>query len=331
MTAYFGAVATAFRRARLRLEPSRQGVVSAQGHDFTRGKTVEISGGEVHVQETEVHGHLDRTRAGDVRGGLQEEGAATPAATSAAAGEPSGPRHRPARPAPVVAQFTAEPTSIQRGQSSTLRWEVTGDATSVSIDQTIGTVQNAGNRRVFPSDSTTYTLTATGPGGSTTASATVNGDVACCRRLRRRLPAGRFRWNAASSRIVQDIYFDYDKSDIRGDARDALTRDARALKSHPDGLPERLHRGGGPLRRARLRRVQPRPGRPPRQLRQGVPGATRRSRRPAEDHQLRQGAAAVHRVQRIVLAEEPARALLARPVGIRSRYAEPAAQPAAGG
>src|ERR1700686_2019224 len=59
---------------------------------------------------------------------------------------------KPAPPAPVVAQFTAEPTSIQRGQSSTLRWEVSGDVTSVSIDQTIGTVQNTGNRRVFPSD-----------------------------------------------------------------------------------------------------------------------------------------------------------------------------------
>jgi peptidoglycan-associated lipoprotein len=74
----------------------------------------------------------------------------------------------------VVAQFTAEPTSIQRGQSSTLRWQVNGNATAVSIDQTIGTVQNTGNRRVFPSESTTYTLTATGPGGTTTASATVS-------------------------------------------------------------------------------------------------------------------------------------------------------------
>src|SRR5882757_6485856 len=72
--------------------------------------------------------------------------------------------------APVIAQFTAEPTSIQRGQSSTLRWEVSGDVTGVSIDQTIVAVQNTGNRLVFPSESTTYTLTATGAGGSVTAS-----------------------------------------------------------------------------------------------------------------------------------------------------------------
>jgi peptidoglycan-associated lipoprotein len=30
---------------------------------------------------------------------------------------------------------------------------------------------------------------------------------------------------------IQDAYFDYDKSDIRSDARDALTKDADALKS----------------------------------------------------------------------------------------------------
>src|SRR5437773_2324683 len=45
--------------------------------------------------------------------------------------------------APRVVSFTAEPTSLQRGQASTLRWEVTGNATNVSIDQGIGTVQNA--------------------------------------------------------------------------------------------------------------------------------------------------------------------------------------------
>jgi peptidoglycan-associated lipoprotein len=131
--------------------------------------------------------------------------------------------------APVVAQFTAEPTSIQRGESSTLRWEVSGDVTGVSIDQTIGSVQNVGNRRVFPSNSSTYTLTATGPGGSVTASAIVSvtspmappppTTTAGAVPLERRLDSD-----------VQDIYFDYDKSDVGGPGRDTLTRDAAALK-----------------------------------------------------------------------------------------------------
>ena len=34
--------------------------------------------------------------------------------------------------APTVAQFTAEPASIQRGQSSTLRWQVSGQATTAA-------------------------------------------------------------------------------------------------------------------------------------------------------------------------------------------------------
>jgi serine/threonine-protein kinase len=76
--------------------------------------------------------------------------------------------------APVIAQFTAEPASIQRGQTSELRWQAAGPLTSVSISQGVGAVRNTGTRRVQPDSSTTYTLTATGPGGATTASASIN-------------------------------------------------------------------------------------------------------------------------------------------------------------
>ena len=144
---------------------------------------------------------------------------------------------KPAPPrAPTVAQFSAEPTSIQRGQSSTLRWEVTGNVTSVSIDQTIGTVQNTGNRRVFPADSTTYTLTATGPGGSTTASATVS-VTNPPPPPPPTVPTPTVSLPDRLGSDVQDALFDYDKSDIRSDARDALTRDANALKSILNDFP----------------------------------------------------------------------------------------------
>jgi peptidoglycan-associated lipoprotein len=141
------------------------------------------------------------------------------------------PAPEPVKPvAPTVAQFSAEPTSIQRGQSATLRWEVSGNVTSVSIDNAIGTVQNTGNRRVFPSDSTTYTLTATGPGGSTTASATVTVG-APPPPPPPETPKQTFTMEQRLSSDVQDVYFDYDKSDISGEARDVLTRDAGAIKS----------------------------------------------------------------------------------------------------
>jgi len=132
--------------------------------------------------------------------------------------------------APVVAQFTAEPTSIQRGQSATLRWEVTGQVTSVSINQGVGTVQSTGSSRVNPSDSTTYTLTATGPGGTVTGTATVN--VAAPPPPPPPPPSAPARTiTDVLASEVQDAYFDYDKTDIRGDARDVLSRNATALKS----------------------------------------------------------------------------------------------------
>jgi peptidoglycan-associated lipoprotein len=141
------------------------------------------------------------------------------------------PAPAPAPVAPRVVQFSAEPTSIQRGQSSTLRWEVSGNVTSVSINQGIGTVQNTGSRSVSPSDSTNYTLTAAGPGGSTTASATVN--VSAPAPAVTATPPGtpRVSLGGRIENDLRDAYFDYDKTDLRSDARDALTRDAAALKA----------------------------------------------------------------------------------------------------
>ena len=78
----------------------------------------------------------------------------------------------PPPPAPA-ARLSVDPASIQRGQSATLNWQVTGESTSVSINQGVGTVQATGSQRVQPTNTTTYTLTATGPGGSNTATATL--------------------------------------------------------------------------------------------------------------------------------------------------------------
>jgi len=61
---------------------------------------------------------------------------------------------------------------VERGQASTLNWTV-GDATDIDIAPAVGTIAARGSRQVFPSDTTTYTLTAKGPGGSESATATV--------------------------------------------------------------------------------------------------------------------------------------------------------------
>ena len=143
----------------------------------------------------------------------------------------------PTPSAPTVAQFTAEPTSIQRGQTSTLRWEVTGAVTSVSIDQGVGTVQSTGSSRVNPSDSTTYTLRTTGPGGSTTASATVSVSAPPPPPEPPARAGPTITIDSALASNVQDAYFDYDKTDIRSDARDILNRNAAALKGILNDFP----------------------------------------------------------------------------------------------
>ncbi len=131
--------------------------------------------------------------------------------------------------APVIQTFEAEPTSIQPGQSSTLRWTVTG-ADTISIDNGIGTVQSNGSRQVYPNQTTTYTLKASGPGGSAERTATV--------RVTQPPPpppppaaAPKLSLRERLEREVQDVYFDYDKYDVREDARSQLTRNADALKA----------------------------------------------------------------------------------------------------
>jgi len=113
---------------------------------------------------------------------------------------------------------------------------VSGTATSVSIDNGVGTVQATGNHRVSPSDSTTYTLTATGPGGTRTATATVNVSAPPPPPP----PPTPQRTVSLEERLsgdVQDAYFDYDKTDIRADARDVLTKDSGALKAILSDFP----------------------------------------------------------------------------------------------
>src|SRR6185295_6952130 len=75
-------------------------------------------------------------------------------------------------PVPPTATFSASPTSISSGQSATLTWNAT-NATTIAINQGIGTVAASGTRSVSPTATTTYTLTATNSAGSTTATATV--------------------------------------------------------------------------------------------------------------------------------------------------------------
>ena len=54
--------------------------------------------------------------------------------------------------------MSASPTSIERGQSATLRWSST-NAVSATITPGIGTVPTSGSRSVSPTSTTTYRIT----------------------------------------------------------------------------------------------------------------------------------------------------------------------------
>lgn len=72
---------------------------------------------------------------------------------------------------PTINSFTANPTTINRGQSSTLSWSV-NNATTLSIDNGVGAVSGT-STTVSPQNTTSYTLTATNSSGNAISTATV--------------------------------------------------------------------------------------------------------------------------------------------------------------
>jgi peptidoglycan-associated lipoprotein len=151
-----------------------------------------------------------------------------PAPTPAPAKEPEPPPAPPPSAARITS-FTAEPRSIERGQSATLRWAI-ANATDMSIDQGLGAVQANGTRQVFPSNTTTYTLTARSAGGADTRAVTVE----VVAPPPPPPPPSKIDTGISGldllTREAQDAFFDYDKSEIRDDGRTALTHDADLLK-----------------------------------------------------------------------------------------------------
>jgi len=129
---------------------------------------------------------------------------------------------------PRIESFTAEPASIQQNQAATLRWNVSGTNPEIVLDPGLGIVTPTGNRQVFPNVTTTYTLTARSGVGMDTRSVTVE--------VRNPPPAPKTPPQTPQSgpdllrREAQDIYFDYDMSELREDSRQALNADADLLK-----------------------------------------------------------------------------------------------------
>jgi peptidoglycan-associated lipoprotein len=141
---------------------------------------------------------------------------------------PPPPPPPPPPPAPT-ASISVNPSTIEKGQSASLTWQTT-NATDISIDG-IGAVQASGSQSVSPTDSTTYHLVAKGSGG--TQEATTRLTVTQPPPPPPPPPPGPTAEELFSQNI-KDIYFDYDKSNIRSDQESSVQADVSFLSQHSD-------------------------------------------------------------------------------------------------
>ena len=97
----------------------------------------------------------------------------------------------------------------------------------MSIDG-IGAVQPNGSQSVSPTDSTTYHLTAKGAGGTQEATARLTVTQAPPPPPP---PTPSVTDEDLFSQNMKDVYFDYDKSDIRGDQQSSVQADVQFLNA----------------------------------------------------------------------------------------------------
>ena len=130
-----------------------------------------------------------------------------------------------AEPAVAVAptlEIHVEPSVIQRGGSALLSWE-SHDADEVRIDQGIGVVDPTGRIKVFPEATTSYRLSATGPGGTVERLATieVSADRTGAIGEEDLLPSAR---DEEIPLTVEPVFFNFDSNAL--DARNMATLEA---------------------------------------------------------------------------------------------------------
>jgi len=133
----------------------------------------------------------------------------------------------PPPPAAPTATLAANPNVIQQGQSTTLTWQTT-NANSIVIEG-LGTVSASGTRTATPGESTTYILMAKGPGGTQDATARVTVNPApVARTVTQPSEKDLFAKN------VKDVFFDFNKANIRSDELPIANNDAHFLGQHAD-------------------------------------------------------------------------------------------------
>lgn len=144
--------------------------------------------------------------------------------------QPAPPPPPPPPPAAApTASLSANPSTIQQGQSTQLTWR-TENADQVMIEG-IGSVERSGSRAVTPDASTTYRLVARGSGGTQDATARVTVTPAPPPPPVAEPTVGEAELFA---RNVRPVFYDYDSYAIRADAQAVLQQNAQFLQQHPN-------------------------------------------------------------------------------------------------
>jgi OOP family OmpA-OmpF porin len=123
------------------------------------------------------------------------------------------------QPAAPTVSIYADPATIEQGQCAKLAWSTTG-ASSASIDQGIGSMDPNGSRQVCPINTTQYTITAMGEGGTRTASTTVTVNPP---------PKAEVKFI-----ILEDQHFEFDKSTLTKEGQVILERNILVFKENPE-------------------------------------------------------------------------------------------------
>jgi len=129
----------------------------------------------------------------------------------------------PAAPPAPTAAINANPAYIQHGQPTQLSWQTT-NASDINIVG-LGTVPANGSRTIYPPESTTYQLVAKGPGGTDDASARVT--------VSEPAPAASSgNTELTFDEAVKDVFFDYNRFNIRPNEMQDIQRDAQYLEKN---------------------------------------------------------------------------------------------------
>ena len=140
-------------------------------------------------------------------------------------------RDRRAGPLPTVT-LTASPSTVERGEQTTLSWTTT-ETMSLLIDSGIGNVADSGSLVISPRESTTYTATATGPGGEATSSTRVTVVPRSARGMITSTDLDGLQ-QAIEEGKIQPLFFEYDQAGITAEGERVLKENARWFQQFPN-------------------------------------------------------------------------------------------------